>query len=97
METQIYNLKQDYERALSYEIDEEIWYNSDSYRRAQLLKRKELTPLQIEHTLLSTQENSRTTRNNLIVNLRDRYLSLLLAKQDLDIKLKILLPTELTR
>jgi len=86
LEAQIYNLKMDYEHALNYEIDEEIWYNSNSYRRMQLLKIKELNPLQIEHALLSAQENLHTTRNNLILSLRDKYLSLLLAKQDLEIK-----------
>lgn len=86
LETQIYNLKKDYESALDYEIDEEVWYNSDSYMRMQLLKRDQLNPLQIQHSLLSTQENLTTTRNNLILGLRERYLALLLAKQDMEIK-----------
>ncbi len=86
LEGQIYDLKKDYESALSYEIDQEVWYNSDAYRRMQLLKRKELNPQQAEHALLTAQENLQATRNNLILNLRDKYLSLLIAKQDLEIK-----------
>ena len=86
LESQIYNLKKDHEKALDYEIEQEVWYNSDAYRRMQLLKRKELYPLQAEHALLSAQENLKATRNNLILNLRDKYLALLSAKQDLELK-----------
>jgi len=82
----LYSHKKNYDNALQKEIEDDVWYASDSYRRMLLLKTVELYPLQMEHALLSAEESLPSTRAKLILSLRDKYLTLLSTKQDITIK-----------